>query len=98
MSRAYTPEEVRTQVIDNIKSLVNYWEGQANTSHEKLDGLAFSILSMIDGNGELPAFDLIPSPHPTDKPCHIEEGNNYYEPVVMNNCQLHEVYSNIHIK
>lgn len=61
MSRAYTEEEIREDFLEHIRGLVDYWENEsrAKTSKEKLDGLAFSILSMLDGcSGDMPAFEV----------------------------------------
>jgi len=79
MSREYTTDEVRDKLIKHIIHLVDYWDGiEKETSKEKLEGLAFSILSMLDGSGELPAFIVAPCPHMDDKEYHQENGENWY--------------------
>jgi hypothetical protein len=47
-----------------------------------LEGLAFSILSTLDGESlELPAFSVVPLPHPEDKAFHEKEGSPWFPPV-----------------
>lgn len=99
MSRAKTKQEVVEEFLNHVKGMVNYWENEERrpTSRDKLEGLAFSFLVMLDGGSVgMPAFDLIPSPHPSDKEYHQEQGENWYEPEVINdNVQLHELYSRL---
>jgi hypothetical protein len=94
MSRAKTPEEVREIFLSQVRTMCKYWaELPDKTPRERCDGLAFSILSTIDGASlDIPAFDMIPCPHPEDKQYCIENGLDWYEPVVMNDCQLHEMF------
>jgi len=94
-SREYTEEEVRKMFLNHIRGLAAYWDSvEGRTSREKLDGLAFSILVMLDGGSALPGFDVSPSPHPSDKEFHIDEGTNYFPS--DGECQiagcLHEEY------
>lgn len=94
MSREYTEEEIREKFIKHIWSIIRYWknESRAQTIDEKMEGLAFSILVMLDGeSGDMPKFVVSPDPHPDDKDYHIENGENYFP----ENCDisgfLHEV-------
>ena len=49
---------------------------------EKLSGLAFSILSTLDGcTADFPGFELIPAPHPDDKAYHEENGSDWWPPM-----------------
>lgn len=93
--RAYTAEEVQEMLLDKFKHLAEYWatvDGPTSVK-DRCEGLVFSILNVFDGNSaDLPAFDIIPSPHESDKEYRIENGKNYFEPVVVNNCQLHEMF------
>lgn len=45
--------EARGEFLSAIKDMVNYWANDKRTPDpkEKLDGLAFSILCIIDGSG-----------------------------------------------
>lgn len=80
MSREKTMEEVREEFLGYIEMMINYWDDiNSKNTKEKLNGLAFSILSMLDGcSASLPAFIVAPFPHKDDKNFNIEEGNNYY--------------------
>lgn len=54
-------DELRQEFIDQIKVYVRYWEKLSDqTSSEKLEGLAFSILVMLDGESSLPPFAVRP--------------------------------------
>jgi hypothetical protein len=93
--RAYTAEEMRALFLSHVQATVGHWApisgpGGARTAAE---GVAFSILVALDGGaGGLPAFDLVPSPHPDDEAWHRREGENWWpEGVVINECQLHEL-------
>ena len=92
--RAYTTEEVRELFLKQVRESAHYWASlPGKTPQERCDGLAFTILNIIDGSTlPLPAFDLIPSPHPTDYQYHREHGENWFEQEVINDCQLHEYY------
>ncbi len=81
MSREYTPEEVRNALLDHVWSMIDYWRHQANatTEQERMEGLAFSILTMLDGeSSELPKFIVAPDPHPDDRPFLIAQGEDYF--------------------
>lgn len=89
--RAKTAEEARKDFLDHIRHLVQYWANRPDA----LNGLAFSILSAIDGSSAaLPAFTLTLDPHPDDKQYAIDNGENWYEPGVAINsdCHLHDMY------
>lgn len=81
LSREYTKDEIRQQFLAHIHTLVDYWDRQVPdyTCRQKLDGLAFSILAMLDGTSELPAFIVAPSPHPDNKAFCQGEGENWYQ-------------------
>lgn len=97
--REYTPDEVREKVIDHVRDCVRYWETLPDkTQHERLDGLAFSILVMLDGGVlGLPGFQVMACPHPDDKAYHQENGENWFADVPENKHDiagcLHEIYS-----
>lgn len=97
MSRAYTEEEVRKMLVVHFRALSKYWatlDGlhSPKTIQERCDGLVFSILITLDGASvDLPAFNLSPAPHPSDKQYHIDNGENWFdEDMVINDCNLHE--------
>jgi hypothetical protein len=79
--RPFTDEEVTEKFLTHIWGLIHYWENESRQPkvHEKLTGLAFSILSAIDGcNASLPGFSLIPAPHKDDEQYRKERGYNWY--------------------
>lgn len=93
--RAWTEEEVRQQFLDHIRIIRDYWLNLPDkTEAEKMDGLCFSFLTLIDGCGmSLPAINLSLSPHKDDKDFSIKYGENYYQPgMVFNDCYLHDIW------
>lgn len=78
-SRPYTAEEVREQFLQHLHTNAAYWAKLGRTPQEIADGVTFSILVALDGHADLPAFDMLASPHPTDQDFHEKEGTNYYE-------------------
>jgi hypothetical protein len=79
--RELTKDEVTDKFLKHIKAMEKYWEGLPNkSSEEKLNGLAFSILVLLDGGaGFMPSFIVAPSPHEEDKDfCINEEKTNYF--------------------
>ncbi len=80
-SRELTADEVREQFIRAIWSRVDYWdtvELPTKNQRERLRGLAFEILVILDGATDLPVFIVAPSPHESDKAFHQEHGTNWY--------------------
>jgi hypothetical protein len=95
MSRAYTKEESRKIVLDHIRALVRYWDSLPDKpSKEKLEGLAFSILTMIDGDSMLPSMDIVLRPNPADQAFHKGHGENWFKDCLILNddCALHEFF------
>lgn len=81
MSREKTAVEVQQGFLEHIWDLIEYWEkeNRAETSRDKLEGLAHSILAMLDGcSMGLPGFAVIPNPHPDDKRYYIENEEDWY--------------------
>ena len=92
-SREKTIEEMKEELANHIYALVNYWEKQPRTTHEKLDGLAFSILAMLDGCTVLPSYKVSPIMVEGDKEYYIEHGENYYPEDVDIAGSLHDFYA-----
>ena len=92
-----TKLEVQKNFISTIKGMAEYWDSLPDkTSKEKLDGLSFSILAMLDGcNVGFPGFKVIPFPHPDDKQYAIDNGEDYYPSTVDIAGTLHEQYHRI---
>lgn len=80
--REYTPEEIRDQFLNHMRHLVDYWSGEdvgTRSTKDRLDGLAFSFLSMIDGcSMAMPGFRIFPTCHPTDPDYLREHDENWY--------------------
>lgn len=107
MSRQHTQEEIREKFLAHLAALPAYWAAvEGKTTEEKLEGLLFSVLVVLDGgSGDLPAFEVIPSPHPTDEAFHKDEGSNWWPSwpedlseredivTVHGDSALHELYS-----
>lgn len=70
--------EVREQFMQHLRHLVSYWDRQDEAPRARLNGLAFSFLSLLDGtSGGMPAFEVIPTPHPDDKSYCRSIGDNW---------------------
>jgi len=95
MSREKTKEEVRGEFIDYIRSVVDYWSEHGGDSKDVAEGVAFSILTGIDGSAGGLSFslDLSVSVHPEDKDYYISEGENYYQDgmVINDDVHLHDI-------
>lgn len=95
MSKAKSAEEVRNELLAAIRRTAAGWAAVPDkTPAERCDGLAFSLLTIFDGETlGLPAFDISPAPHEDDKQYHIDLGEDWYEAgMVINDCPLHELY------
>lgn len=92
MARALTAEELTEQFLEHLHDAVDYWSNvQDQDTREKLNGLAFTILSTLDGcSVSLPAFDIVARPHENNKEYHTELGINYIEDGTILECWLHE--------
>lgn len=99
--RAWTPEEARDMYLRHIKEMVRYWATVDMKDHpnkgtvlERLDGLAYGILTMFDGeHGSLPAVDIRLAPQPSDEDyCKSENRNWFNDQDLINNEPLHEHY------
>lgn len=80
MTKPYTEDEVRDNFISQIIFMIEFWEtANRDTWREKMEGLAFSILVMLDGeHGDMPGFKVIPNPHPDDRKFHQSRGEKWY--------------------
>lgn len=71
--RQYTTEEVRTMFFDKIHSLIDYWAREGKTKEDALDGLAFSMLVLLDER-----YRVFPACHPEDPEYLKSQGENWY--------------------
>jgi hypothetical protein len=80
--RAYTAEEARDLFLQTVANYVDYWEKESRQPElrAKLEGLAFSILVILDGEAaSLPGFTVKPLPSVEDKDWYIKQGENYFD-------------------
>ena len=83
MPRELTTDEARKLFLDQVRRYVDYWEKESRAPlvREKLEGLAFGILVILDGgSGGLPSFAVIPTPHESDKAYCESIGANWFRP------------------
>ena len=81
--REKTVDEIRDEFLAHVRSLVTYWnkldgKDSPRTQKERLEGLAFSIMVLLDGGTMLPGFIVAPCPHESDKEYKISQGEDYY--------------------
>ena len=97
MCKAKKVEDVREELLDQIRAYIGFWiNTKDQTEEQKLVGLAFSILNIFDGTSAcLPAMDIVLRPHEDDKEYNKENGDDWYEDgMVVNECMLHEQWCN----
>ena len=100
MSRAYTEDEVREQVLNHFCDLISYWNGEADSNvpahmptRYRMEGLVHSILTTLDGCTQLPAFHISVQTHESDKSFYQERGENWYEEgLIISDKPLHEFW------
>ena len=76
-----TPEELREEMLGVFRRIASHWAnlpdhdratGRDMTIKDRCEGVVFSILSQLDGVGQLPAFDLVAHVHPEDEDQSVE--------------------------
>lgn len=84
MANEQAAADVRKQMVEHIDRMVKYWAEQPGLSVEdRCDGVAFSVLTMLDGATDVPAMVLVTT---------SEAG----ETVIVNEtCELHEIYAEL---
>lgn len=94
LPKAKTTEELRDQLLAHVKTIVHSWATRGQSVEEAANGVAFSMLSMIDGCSGLPCIDLVARPHPDDKQFLIDNDEDYIEDgtVINDGVALHEMY------
>lgn len=96
MSRALTPEELRNNVLNHVRLMVEYWATLPGLDERsRCDGVAFSILTMIDGSADQPPMALVTLSSDEDKKYSVEKGENWVEhgTVINDDVMLHEEYN-----
>ena len=79
-SGVYTTDEIRTLVIRQLHGLIDYWLGlPGKTERERLEGVIFSTLALLDGSALLfPGFIVAPCPPKEDQPWLAEQGLRWF--------------------
>ena len=90
--RALTPDEIRDRLLATLRVIASEWARYPDkTPLERCEGAIFSTLVALDGRScGLPGFDLIPTPHESDKDYLIANGENWIEPGTRISDTLHE--------
>jgi hypothetical protein len=94
--RAYTAEELRNNVLNHVRLMVEYWATLPGLDERsRCDGVAFSILTMIDGSADQPPMALVALSSDEDKQYSVEKGENWVEhgTVINDDVMLHEEYN-----
>lgn len=99
MSRVKTEEEIREEFLAKLRADVRYWVREAETGKttwpEAVEGAVFSALVTFDGGTGLPAFKIIPMPHPDDKKFAQDNDENWYpDDVDICDGELHSKFLN----
>lgn len=78
--RAMTQAEMRHIFVETLRRDARYWATvQGRSVEDKLLGLGFSFLVMLDGATDgLPAFEIVPVPHESNEAYHRENGTNWW--------------------
>ena len=85
-----TIDKETRKFLEHISDLVGYWDEIAGQNQkDKLEGLAFSILSTIDGCSCVGIYALIPSEYDGGEQCVFHLSNN------ISGC-LHEMFYEVH--
>lgn len=86
LKEPYNEEEVKEKFLNEVHDCVDYWEDHGTNTRDKLEGLAYSILNMIDGeHSNIPKFILAPDPYPEDRQYHMENHQRFYPENYNNN-------------
>lgn len=100
MPTAFTEDEVRERFLRHMHSLIAYWNGEKGSNADpdapprrKLEGLAFSIMSTLDGcSMNFPRFSVMACPHESDEQYHKDSGERWYPKGVDIAGCLHELF------
>lgn len=95
MSKEISQEEAKNNFIDACHACARSWFNPESklSERERVEGVVFSVLNLIDGMSSLPAFDLVLRPHDDDKKFNQNEGQDWYKDgMVINDVMLHELF------
>jgi hypothetical protein len=92
--RVFTDDEVRDALLEHIWVMIRYWQNIEKPLADRLEGLAFSILAMLDGSSvAITGFQVIPAPHKEDAAFHKEHGENWFP---YSKQQAHDIGGGLH--
>ncbi len=87
-TREYTDAEILEQFMRHLWNNIRYWERtppvpewgpESDHLHQRMEGLAFSMLCMLDGvSVGLPGFICAVTTAPEDAEFHRDQGENWY--------------------
>jgi len=98
VSRAYTPEEMRDQLLHKFLSIADYWAAQpGHTTAERCRRTVFTLLSTLDGSSpDIPAYNLVVNTDAGQAADAIQHGNNFYlEGMIVRSGSLHDAYGRL---
>ena len=90
MSKPVSAEDLRERFLDHLRAIATFWGDSGD-----VDGLAFSVLSLLDGcSSGFPSMDLVARPHPDDKEYCQKHGEDWIEDgtVINEDVMLHELW------
>lgn len=98
--RESTREEIQAEYLKYAAAMVIYWlnEDRRPTALEKMNGLVFSLLVMIDGESSMPSCKVIPHSTQESQAYRKHDGENWYPQGVDIAGNLHEIWHNFEPK
>ncbi len=95
--RPYTEEEATCILMDKIWRCIEHWEmeSRAPSPREKMEGLAYSILTILDGESlGMPGVQLNVqlTPHPSDEQYLKSQGENWFPQGMVLRTALHDAF------
>ena len=92
-----TKSRARETFLFAVRKSVNSAARSDGDEREKLFLLAHSILSLIDGVGDMPSMDLVLRPAAGNKEGAIEDGSDYYcdGQAINDDVMLHEEWGRL---
>lgn len=100
-ARAYTKDEAVDALLKQMAGLAHYWATldddnaigcEPRTPLDRINGFAFSMLSLFDGsNAGFPAFDIVPTTPDEDIEFYKAEGEKWFDASgpINDECELH---------
>ena len=92
--REYTKDEIRRSYLDAISNELDFWLHQSSRvdTKGKMEGLVFSILTILDGESQLPGCKVTVNSHAGDERYHKEQDENWFPNDVDIAGELHHMW------